>query len=138
MGIYGTTVTEDESVTSSFSTGVVHLHNLNAGSPTRVSGQKFVGRLGTLFIHLSSVSTSPAATKLTVRVARDSNGNELVVPDVEAAIVLGIADTTKSGVAIDIDVPYVESNNTDSMYVFVKTDAGTATMFESTFTWSDE
>lgn len=135
MGIYGTTVVSNESLGTNFNTSEVHLHNLNAGSPTRVSGQKFVGRLGTLFIHLTSISS---ATKLTVRVSRDSNGDEMVVPDVTATIATHVTASGKGSVAIDIDVPYVEPNNTDSMYVFPKVDTGSATMAESTFTWSDE
>ncbi len=135
MGIYGTTVVSNESLGTNFNTSEVHLHNLNAGSPTRVSGQKFVGRLGTLFIHLTSISS---ATKLTVRVSRDSDGDEMIVPDVTATIATGVTTAADGSVAIDIDVPYAEPNNTDSMYVITKTDAGTVTLSESTFSWSDE
>ena len=137
MGVYSTTVTTDRtSVGTSFDTAKNHLHNLNAGSPTRVSGQKFVGRLGTLFIHVTSIASS--AAKLTVRVSRDSNGDEMIVPDVTATIATGATEATDGSVAIDIDVPYAEPNNTDSMYVLVKTDTGTVTLSESTFSWSDE
>ena len=136
MGVYSTTVTTDRtSVGTSFDTAKNHLHNLNAGSPTRVSGQKFVGRLGTLFIHLTSISS---ATKLTVRVSRDSDGDEMIVPDVTATIATGVTTAADGSVAIDIDVPYAEPNNTDSMYVITKTDTGTVTLSESTFSWSDE
>ena len=136
MGVYSTTVTTDRtSVGTSFDKAKNHLHNLNAGSPTRVSGQKFVGRLGTLFIHLTSISS---ATKLTVRVSRDSDGDEMIVPDVTATIATGVTTAADGSGAIDIDVPYAEPNNTDSMYVITKTDAGTVTLSESTFSWSDE
>ena len=137
MGVYSTTVTTDRtSVGTSFDKTKNHLHNLNAGHPTRISGQKFVGRLGTLFIHVTSIASS--AAKLTVRVSRDSDGDELVMPDVDATIATGVTTATDGSVAIDINVPYVEPNNTDSMYVMMKTDAGTVTLSESTFTWSDE
>ena len=136
MGVYSTTVDSDKSIDTSFDKNEVHLHNLNAGHPTRISGQKFVGRLGTLFIHVTSIANS--AAKLTVRVSRDSNGDELVVPDVDATIATGVTTATSGSVAIDVNVPYVESNNTDNMYVFLKTDVGTVTLAESTFTWSDE
>jgi len=137
MGVYSTTVTTDRTgVGTSFDKTKAHLHNLNAGSPTKVSGQTFVGRLGTLFIHVSSIASSAAA--LTVRVSRDSDGDEMIVPDVTATISTGVTTATDGSVAIDIDVPYVEPNNTDSMYVIVKTDTGTVTLSESTFSWSDE
>ena len=42
MGVYSTTVTTDRtSVGTSFDKTKNHLHNLNAGHPTRISGQKF-------------------------------------------------------------------------------------------------
>ena len=62
----------------------------------------------------------------------------MIVPDVTATISTGVTTATDGSVAIDIDVPYVEPNNTDSMYVIVKTDTGTVTLSESTFSWSDE
>ena len=73
-----------------------------------------------------------------MRVSRDSNGDEMIVPDVTATISTGVTTAADGSVAIDIDVPYAEPNNTDSMYVLVKTDTGTVTLSESTFSWSDE
>ncbi len=136
MGVYSTTVaTPVSGIGTSFDKTKNHLHNLNAGHPTRISGQKFRGRLGTVFIQVTSIVS---ATKLTLKVTRDSDGDQAVVPSVEATIDTGLTTATSGCIAVDIDVPFADPGGTDSMYLMLKVDAGSVTLNQSCFSWSDE
>lgn len=136
MGVYSTTVVSDVTgIGTSYDKAKNHLHNLNAGHPERVSGQRFRGRLGTVFLQVTSIVS---ATKLTLKVTRDSNGDQAVVPSVTATIDPGITTANSGCIVVDIDVPFSDPGNTDSMYLMLKTDAGSVTLSQSCFSWSDD
>jgi hypothetical protein len=119
---------------ASFDTAKSHQHDLNSAAPNRVGGQTFRGWFRLLIVQVSSIST---AATLTIRVSRDSGGDEMLIPDTTATIATGATTTTDGSAAFQIDVPYVDISDNDAYYVLFKTDDGTVTVDSSTFVWSD-
>ncbi len=83
--------------------------------------------LRTLYVKLDSIVT---AAKLTVRLTRDAAGNDTVVGDVTASISTGVTTATEGAITVAIDFAYshndVSGVTDDTLYLFWKTDAGTA------------
>ena len=84
--------------------------------------------LRTLYIGLDTIAGG--AKTLTVRLTRDLLGNETVVGDVTATISTGVTTATEGNITVAIDFAYsfndVSNVTTDTLYLFWKTDAGTA------------
>lgn len=79
------------------------------------------GRLGLAYCQLTSISS---ATSITWFVSLDSAGEEAITAEQTDAILDHDSDNTGS-IARTLDVPVVSGD--DSLYIFAKTDAGTAT-----------
>jgi hypothetical protein len=83
--------------------------------------------LRTLYVKLDSIVI---AAKLTVRLTRDAAGNDTVVGDVTASISTGVTTATEGAITVAIDFAYshndVSGVTDDTLYLFWKTDAGTA------------
>ena len=86
--------------------------------------------LRTLYIKLDTLSAAPIPTTLTVRLTRDAAGNDTVVGDVTASISTGVTTATEGAITVAIDFAYshndVSGVTDDTLYLFWKTDAGTA------------
>lgn len=123
-------------ITNAF--GNSRAHNLSEFLPDFAKNRFWVGILDTLNIHVHAIAGG--ATKLTVRVTSDAAGNESILPDVEATIALGIGTATTGSVAFSAGVGMSNMNPTQTdtiVYVWVKTDAGTCNLKESTITWRE-
>lgn len=119
--------------------GTAREHNLATGLPTfQSSARRWVGILETVNLHVHAIAGG--ATKLTVRVTADSAGNESIIPDTEATIATGIGTATTGSVAVSAGVGMTNTNPTQTdmnVYVWVKTDAGSANLKECTLTWRE-
>ena len=119
--------------------GTARTHNLTLGLPAfQQAAQQWVGILDSVNIHVHAIAAG--ATKLTVRVTSDAAGNESILPDTEATIALGIGAATTGSVAFSAGVGMTNLNPTQTdttVYVWVKTDAGTCNLKESTLTWRE-
>ena len=86
--------------------------------------------LRTLYIKLDDLAGLSAAPTLTVRLTRDTQGNDTIVGDVTASISLGVTTATEGAVTIAIDFAYGHNDVTgvtlDTLYCFWKLDQGTA------------
>lgn len=112
-------------------------HDLSASRPPFVVGPFWVGVLDTLNVHVHAIA---GATKLTVRVTADAAGNEAILPDTEAAISVGIGAATTGSTAYSAGVAITNLNPTQGdsrIYVWVKTDAGTCNVKETTLSWRE-
>lgn len=135
MSVYGSfNSTSRSSVGTAFDAAKSHTHVMNAADPRRVSGETFRGWFRTVVVQLSSIST---AATLTLRICRDSAGDEIIVPDTDATIVTGVATATDGAIAYKIDIPYVDHADNDSYYLFFKVNAGSVTVDSSNFSWTD-
>jgi hypothetical protein len=118
--------------------GTARTHDLAAFRPVFQQAPFWVGILDTVNIHVHAIAGGCA--KLTVRVTSDAAGNEAIVPDTEATIALGIGTATTGSVAFSAGVGITNQNPTQTdalVYVWVKTDAGTANLKEATITWRE-
>jgi len=85
---------------------------------------KFGVKLSSIYIHVHAIAGGCA--KLTVRVSPDAAGDEILVPDTQATIATGYTTPSRGGVVFKVDVDaWLE---TPTLYVTVKTDAGTANL----------
>jgi len=117
--------------------GAVRAHNLADKIPT-ANARRWVGILETLNLHVHAIAGG--CTKLTVRVTSDAAGNESILPDTQATIATGIGTATTGSVAFAAGVGMTNLNPTQTdviLYVWVKTDAGTCNLKESTLVWRE-
>lgn len=117
--------------------GTARTHDLGANLPPFAVKPYWLGILDTVNIHVHAIS---GCAKLTVRVTSDAAGNESIVPDTEATIALGIGTATTGSVAFSAGIGMSNLNPTQNdanVYVWVKTDAGTCNLKESTLTWRE-
>jgi hypothetical protein len=87
-----------------------------------------VGRFGVkisaIYIHVHAIAAG--ATSLIIRVSPDATADEILVPDTTATISTGFTTAARGGVVFKVDVDaYLE---TPTIYVTVKTNAGTANL----------
>jgi hypothetical protein len=119
--------------------GTARAHNLTDNLPAfQQAAARWTGILETVNVHVHAIAAG--ATKLVVRVTSDSAGNESILPDTEATISVGIGAATTGSVAFSAGVGMSNLNptQTDSIiYVWVRTDAGTANLKEVTVTWRE-
>lgn len=119
--------------------GTAREHNLTDALPAfQQAAKRWVGILDTVNLHVHAIAGG--CTKLTVRVTSDAAGNESIIPDTEATIAIGIGTATTGSVAFSAAVGMTNLNPTQTdttVYVWVKTDAGTANLKESTLTWRE-
>lgn len=118
--------------------GTARTHDLGEGLPPFAIKPYWLGILETVTLHVHAIAGGCA--KLTVRVTGDAAGNESIVPDTQAAIVTGIGTATTGSVVYSAGVGMTNLNPTQTdalVYVWVKTDAGTCNLKESTLTWRE-
>lgn len=121
-------------ITTTYATIRVHQHDLYADLAGK-EGKTFQDRIESIIVRLENVT---AATTVTVRLCMDANGDFTIVPDTVANLSPGITTANSACAAIYYGSPIknVVGNN-DTLYLFVKVDAGTATLDASCVTWSE-
>lgn len=85
-----------------------------------------------LFVQLSSISS---ATKLTVKLTQDSDGDQALVTSTESDIDVGVTTSSDGSAIYKIDLDY--SFDSSPVYVFMKTDAGSVTVDSVTLTYHE-
>ena len=135
--LHASQVTTTTAITNAY--GTARAHNLTASFPTfQQSSPRWIGILETLGVNVQGIAGG--ATKLTVRVTSDAAGNESILPDTEATIATGIGTATTGSVAFSAGVGMTNLNPTQTdtiIYVWVRTDAGTANVVQSTIDWRE-
>lgn len=76
-----------------------------------------------LFIKMSSISS---ATKLTIKLTTDSDGDNSIVTGTESTIETGVTTSTEGNTVYKIDLDYVFDSST--VYCMFKTDAGSVSI----------
>jgi hypothetical protein len=137
--LHSSTVTGSQVLGTAFDTADVHEHDLQSKLPQfQRKGRNYQGIVGGIFLKLTTIGT---ATKCTIRLCSDPDGDVVLVPDTEAQIVTGVTTSTTGSVAYSVNLPLfqtLDSPGNGSLYLFAKTDAAsTAVMAESTITWQE-
>ena len=119
---------------TSFNTADVHVHDLLAGAvPFKVNGP-FGARVEALHVQVTDIVT---ATKLTVKLSLDPDGDLTLVPATEAALDPGITTIDSGCVAIKVGIPVFQILGGSTVYLFAHVDAGSADLAQSCVTWSE-
>lgn len=111
------------SVDTSYSGNVVELQSTQT-TPTKLL-------LSGLWLYVTTIASSP--TTLTVKLSRDSGGDELILPEWELDLITG-QTTATDGTAIGFLSDIALGQNLSSVYLWIKTDAGTCTLTEALLT----
>ena len=132
-------VTGNKTLTAGFIADNHHAHDLRAGAAPGVAGQRFRERVEGIHVRLSTVGS---ATKITVKVTLDAAGDDIVVPDTEAAIATGVTTAAKGAVAFSIKLPIYQSASGEvgKLYVFMKADTVSPiapVVDQTTVTWTE-
>jgi len=125
------------SVGTAFAPAVKATHDLRDGAAPGVAGQRFRERLEGIRVRISAVG-SPAATTITVKVTLDAAGDDIVVPDTDATVAVGVTTATKGAVAYSVKVPIYQSASGElgKLYVFLKANHP-CTVDQTTLTWTE-
>lgn len=101
---------------------------LRGGSNTAAVG----AILSAVTVKVSSISS---ATKLSIQISTDSNGDDIIVPSSEATLGIGVTTATKGAAVYDLAILF--RSTSDQLYVFYKTDAGTVTVDSVDISWRE-
>ena len=123
--------------TNSFAAAARHNVELNFDQNNVVGSTSATGRgvarLGGLYVFVNTIAAG--ATQLIVRLTRDLNGDIPVIPDTTATITTGVTTATIGSCVYKIDVEY--SHTDDNLYCWIKTNAGTCTVYRLELTWEE-
>ena len=136
--LHSSTVTGSQGLGTALNTSDVHVHDLQARLPAfQKGGRNYRG------IHVKLTSPgAPSATKVTIRICADANGDEVLVPDTEATLVAGVTTTTVQSAAFSVGLPLFQllaGPGNGNLYLFAKVDnAGTVPVFtQSVISWRE-
>ena len=86
--------------------------------------------LRTLYVRLDALAGLSASPTLTIRLPRDTGGDQVVVGDTTASISTGVTTATEGDITIAIDFLYSHNDisgvTNDTLYCFWRLDQGTA------------
>lgn len=119
---------------TSFTTANVHVHDMALALPPYKGAGRFSGIVEGIHVRVTGIS---GATKLTVKVCLDSNLDITLVPDTEATIALGTTTANSGCVAFSVGIPLFQILGGNTLYLAVKTDAGSAVLAQSCITWRE-
>ena len=124
-------------INTAFDLTKVHNHDLLEGAVPFMADRAFNCRIEGIVVQVSGIGGS--ATKLTMRLCLDAAGDNVVIPDTEATLAVGMTTATDGAVAYSVGIPIAQTmaGEKGNFYLFVKTDAGAVTMDSSTITWSE-
>ena len=140
--LHSSTVTGSQGLGTALNTSDVHVHDLQARLPVfQKGGRNFRGIVARSPVKLTSPG-APSATKVTVRICADANGDEVLVPDTEADLVAGVTTTTVQSAAFSVGLPLFQllaGPGNGNLYLFAKVDnAGTVPVFtQSVISWRE-
>lgn len=124
---------------TAFATADVHVHDLTAGEVPFLANRAFEGVVAGIHVRLTNAG-APSATKVTIRLCADADGDYTLVPDTEADLVAGVTTTTSQCAAFSVKLPLFQIlDTTGNLYLFAKVDDATSNpnFAQSCITWSE-
>lgn len=126
---YASITTGTEAIDSSYDLTTAHSHVVQH-DPDSDRSNVF---LDSISIRLENISS---ATTVTMRLCWDAAGDKVVCPDTEATISTGLTTSTTGYVVYAFELPIYGATATDeTLYLFIKTNTGTADMTVSQLTY---
>jgi hypothetical protein len=134
VGSFTHTITHAVNLSATTSYATARRHNLDLMSDTIPTGSvPFSGFIDSVTVHMNTIAGG--ATTLTLRLTSDLAGDNTIFGDTTATISTGVTTATDGAVTIKIGAIYGSSS--DNLYLFWKTDAGTATVDTLIVNWSE-
>jgi len=82
--------------------------------------QPFEGFLSLIVVQVSSIS---ATTKVTLRISRDEDGDEMIITDTDSVLFRGVTTASKGSAIFALNC-FVKVGDSPNLYAFVKSDTG--------------
>ena len=133
--------TGNQALGTAFNTSDVHTHNMLDGFPDSWKDRNYQGIVEGIHVRLTNAS-APSATKITIRICADANGDDVLVPDTEAELVAGVTTTTTQCAAFSVKLPLFQilsAPGNGNLYLFAKVDDATVApaFAQSSITWRE-
>jgi hypothetical protein len=120
---YSFALTSPTSVGTSFDTGK------NGSVEIKPANEAVYVKPEMLIVQCSSLAGGTPPTSVVVRITKDSNGDECIVPDTSGSLSTGLTTATDATAVYEIGLPYLDTaSSAASLYLFFKTDSGTLTV----------
>lgn len=97
---------------------------------------RFVGKVDSLVVNISNLSTVSTPNELHYQISRDAAGDDILVPSTQGDISTGVTTNTKGCAAYRIDINATLLAG-DDLYIFYKTDQGTCDITKSSLAWEE-
>tara|TARA_R110000824_G_scaffold62094_5_gene164646 strand:- start:2883 stop:3302 length:420 start_codon:yes stop_codon:yes gene_type:complete len=99
----------------------------------------FKGHISGVWLYVDTIAAS--AARLTLRLTRDAAGDEIILPDTQSdPMSVGAATATDGTAVFKFDLDWTNAGTAptgDTVYPWVKTDAGTCNLKSIKITWSE-
>ncbi len=86
-------------------------------------------------VYVKVKTIAGGAAKLSIQVSTDAAGDNIVVPSTEATLGTGVTTASVGAAVYDLSISF--ASNSDTLYVFYKTDAGTVTVDSVDISWRE-
>lgn len=137
---HSSTITTDVAgVGTSYDATKVHAHPLY-NSETISTGTRFKGRIETIIVRVKAMSGGGGPTlptSISVSGACDADGDYIWFPDTSAQIATGVTTSTVGSVVYEYKLPIRHFFDSNTVYLFFKTNNGTCTVDASCIVWSE-
>ena len=97
---------------------------------------RFIAKVSLISVYCSSLSTSPKADNITIKISEDENGDRYALTDTQTDLSYGSTTSTTATGIIKMDA-IVALEKADTVYVHIKTNQGTLTIDEVVITYDD-
>ena len=133
--------TGSQALGTAFATADVHVHDMLDGFPDAWKDRNFQGIVEGIHVRLTNAS-APSATKVTIRICADADGDYTLVPDTEATLVPGVTTTTSQCAAFSVQLPLFQilgAPGNGNLYLFARVDDATVapTLAQTCITWRE-
>jgi hypothetical protein len=133
---HASTITTDvTAVASTYDANKQHAHPLYVTNESIDTGSRFKGRIETIIVRVTNMTSSP--TSIFVTGACDSDGDYIWFPETEAEISTGITTNTTGSAVYEYKLPVKHFFDSNTMYLFFRTNTGTVTIDASCIVWSE-
>jgi hypothetical protein len=97
---------------------------------------RFIAEVSLISVYCSSLSTSPKADNITIKISEDADCDRYVLTSTQTDLEYGETTATKATGMIKMEVT-IALEKADTVYVLVKTNQGTLTIDEVVITYDD-
>jgi len=133
---HASTITTDvTAVGLNYDANKLHAHPLYVTNESIDTGSRFKGRIETIIVRVTNMTSNP--TSLFVTGACDEDGDYIWFPETEAEISEAITTNNTGSAVYEYKLPVKHFFDSNTMYLFFRTNTGTLTVDASCIVWSE-